>query len=213
MSTEDTPTVPVRVELHAAWPGGHADQSIEIPRSEWEAMTPQQRADLCERDAVGFLTDQNVSSGYTVLGDDAGSEQDDQQPTSLPGLSEFAGFFLTDSDEHLELRYSTSDDANDLGHMVCRVDLDMMLDELIREARAHLRRLVPVPMADTTSLRKQIAWAINQIPVGAEMSGGTVPAAAADAVLAVVAPLLDGLHAVAAELAQLRAAVIAPGGR
>jgi hypothetical protein len=63
-------TGPVRVELHAEWPGGSEDDVIEIDRAEWTAMTPEQRDELLTREASEFLYDRGCSSGWTVLGDE-----------------------------------------------------------------------------------------------------------------------------------------------
>lgn len=101
MSTEDTPPAPVRVELHAEWTGGSATHTVEYDRAQWEWMSPSQRKQML-RDAAGdFLVAAMspsereqmilrgtaggflVSYGYTVLGDDAGSEQDDQRPAPV----------------------------------------------------------------------------------------------------------------------------------
>lgn len=72
-----TPTPdPVRVELSAEWPGGSLVEQMEIDRAEWDAMSPAERARLCEEEAQNVLWNNNVACGYQILGDDEGSDEE-----------------------------------------------------------------------------------------------------------------------------------------
>lgn len=69
-------TDPVKVELHVEWPGGSADDIAEFTREEWTAMTPAQRAQACSDEAIELASNSNITFGYEITGDDAGSDQE-----------------------------------------------------------------------------------------------------------------------------------------
>jgi hypothetical protein len=54
MTENSDPRPAVIVEYNLTWPGagGHEDDTVEIPRDEWEAMTPAERTRRCEEIAV-----------------------------------------------------------------------------------------------------------------------------------------------------------------
>jgi hypothetical protein len=66
---------PVRVEVHAEWRGGSADEIYEYDRAEWDAMTPPERAAMLEAEAQNLLAINNATCGYQILGDDRGSDE------------------------------------------------------------------------------------------------------------------------------------------
>jgi hypothetical protein len=77
---------PVRVELHAEWNGGDSTEVYEYDRAEWEAMTPAERRSMLESDAMDHMSSSGASCGYSILGDDAGSDED--QEAALPHLAD-----------------------------------------------------------------------------------------------------------------------------
>lgn len=48
--TDSQPRPPVVVEYNLSWPGvgGSESDTVEIPRDEWDAMSPAARLQLCE---------------------------------------------------------------------------------------------------------------------------------------------------------------------
>lgn len=49
--TDSNPRPPVVVEYNLSWPGvgGSESDTVEIPRDEWDAMTPAARTAYCEQ--------------------------------------------------------------------------------------------------------------------------------------------------------------------
>lgn len=74
MTTEDPPADrPVRVLLHTEIfaTKTYNQAQIEIPRAQWNAMSPQQRRAYLDRALEEHETDL-VGSGWDLLGEDAG---------------------------------------------------------------------------------------------------------------------------------------------
>lgn len=70
----DNDNTPVQIEVSVEYPGGRDKDVVECPRVDWEAMTPDQRADWCAEAAV--VHQNNVTpAGWHVLGVDAGSDE------------------------------------------------------------------------------------------------------------------------------------------
>lgn len=77
MSNTDEEKGPVRIRVYVESPAGTDSDEVECPRAEWEAMTPTERTDWCA-DAAVHHQNNTCPSGFEVLGDDAGSELEEE---------------------------------------------------------------------------------------------------------------------------------------
>jgi hypothetical protein len=70
---------PVIVEVNLSWPGvgGHEDNVYEIPRGEWDEMTPAERVAYCEELAVEDANNR-FSWGWNI------ADPDDYEATEEP---------------------------------------------------------------------------------------------------------------------------------
>ncbi len=68
---------PVRIEVTVEWNNGRGMDSdiVEVARAKWEAMTPKKRQQHAEEHAKEHL-ENVISYGYTILGADAGSDEE-----------------------------------------------------------------------------------------------------------------------------------------
>jgi len=65
--TDNNPRQPVVVEYALSWPGvgGREVGTVEVPRDEWDAMTPADRTAYCEQIAL-HAADNLFSWGWNI---------------------------------------------------------------------------------------------------------------------------------------------------
>lgn len=77
VATVDKPKGPVRIRVYVETPTGIDSDEVECDRAEWEAMTPGERTGWCA-DAAVHHQNNVCPSDFEVLGDDAGSELEEE---------------------------------------------------------------------------------------------------------------------------------------